>query len=233
MLSVFRHPLLRELPGDHELLGHFEFAPLTRHQRLYEPGNLVDKLYFPESGLVSVLRRDGRRAVQSWCHGSGGRSFVGAFGVFLPTHICTSEYRVVVPGMARVVARDTMKSLLVPGSLLEARVNAIVQILNSAMQQMLLCHSWHLASERIATQLLLVRYALGWDRIPISRQALGNMVGCARGTTYPVIENWVREGIISLSRGIRIRDAPALEKAACGCFDIIMGERDSFLAAAN
>lgn len=236
MLSAFRHPFLRALPPDHALLGEFELEPLSSGQRLYERGDQVEKLYFVESGLVSVFRHHERRGVQrtiqAWCHGGGGRSFVGAYGVFLPQHISRSEYRVVVPGTARVVARQTMRELMAADSNLETLTSKIVQILNSAMQQMTLCHSWHTTEEQIATQLLILRYALGADRIPISRQVLADMVGCSRESTYKQLDRG-DSGVAFVYRAIRIDDAEALREQSCGCFDAIMGERDSFLCAAD
>lgn len=230
--SAFRHPFLRELPPDHELLGQFEFEHLSRGQLLYKPGDLMEKLYFPEEGLISVLRRyDARTMVQAWCHGSGGRSFVGTYGIFLPVHQCRSEYRVIVSGMARVVARETMKSYLTPGSFLESRTNKIVQIMNSAIEQMLLCHSAHRIEERIATQLLLLRCAFGADRIPVTRAGLARMINCLRETTYKT-EAQI-DGVEFIPRSAtQIHDVAALKAQACGCFDFIMGERDTLLKAA-
>ena len=211
-MPEYQNAFLRELSAEQlRLLEPIEAVELEREQVLYRTGDQLTHLFFLEGGLGSMLRptSDGQLA-HVWCCGSGGRSFLGAHELLYAAPETLFEYRIRIPGRAYRISRVAMRNAMARDERLRAFMDRIIRALNIAMVQMLVCLHTHSVEQRAARQLLMLRYALRSDRLPLTRQALAQMVPTQREYLYPVARKW--GGIVTFTDNVEIHDAAALER---------------------
>lgn len=87
------------------------------------------------------------------------------------------------------------------------------------------CNRLHAISERLARWLLTCHDRVQSDRMPLTHEFLGQMLGAPR-TTVTLAAGMLHEaGLIDYSRGhVTIKNRPKLEHAACECYRTVRNE---------
>jgi len=87
------------------------------------------------------------------------------------------------------------------------------------------CNRLHNISERLARWLLTCHDRVQSDRMPLTHEFLGQMLGAPR-TTVTLAAGILHEaGLIDYSRGhITIKDRAGLESVACECYGVVRNE---------
>jgi len=210
--------LLAALPGaDFELLDpYLSKASFGRGSVLQEPGEPVTRVYFLESGLVSLLVSvpEGL-AVDT---GSIGRE--GAVGLMagLGAHKALTRAVVRIPASA---AQISVASLADAASRSERIRDMILGYTGALMEQTLkvaACNMVHGVRQRLCRWLLQAHRRTGDDTLPVTQACLADMLAVQRTTVTEIACALRAAGIIKVRRGrILIADAGALEKCACTC----------------
>jgi CRP-like cAMP-binding protein len=217
--------LLAGLPREQldVLSPHFSTVVLAQGVVLLQPGEEFDRVYFPHSGMLSLLvtLRDGK-AIETATVGCEG--VVGAMAglglykssvrvtVQLPlsmTTIAASQFRKAVDGNHAV--RDLCiryNEIL----LVQARVTAA-------------CNAVHPIEARFCRWLLQSADRAESDTVPLTQEFLAEMLGVRRTSVTDVASHIQKFGAIIYSRGvIRIVDRPALERLACECYRTLLSQ---------
>ena len=223
-----RNRLLLALPPRHlkRLLPDLEHVECQRSQVLMDTDSSLDHIFFPDSGVVSVVAvySDGRIIEMATI---GREGCTGVNAVFGAKH---SSFRLLVqiPGTAAKMSRTAfiraMRSVPPFRSLMYAYVHAFLeQVLVSVA-----CNGAHSLKERLARWLLMMRDRGDEDVLRITQSLLAEMLGAQR----PSITNAARElensGLIT--RGLRqltILDRQGLTQASCECY-LLVRKRLSF-----
>jgi CRP-like cAMP-binding protein len=195
---------------------------------LQEVAQPVEHIYFPNTGMVSLLitMSDGF-AVESATVGNDG-----AFGASsaLADGIAGSRAIVQMPLTAtRVSISDFM--LLYNGNepfrKMVARAN---EMLLNQFQQTAACNARHQVEARCARWLLQSHDRVGNGTLPLTQEYLANMLAVRRSTVNEVAKQLQSEGLIEYSRGnISVLDRAGLEKKACECYAVLASQRRRLL----
>jgi len=87
------------------------------------------------------------------------------------------------------------------------------------------CNRLHNIEERLARWLLTCRDRMPTDRLALTHEFLGQMLGSPRTTVTLAVGLLERAGMIDHSRGVvTVRDRQALEDTACECYCVVRDE---------
>ena len=87
------------------------------------------------------------------------------------------------------------------------------------------CNRLHTISERLARWLLTCHDRVESDRMPLTHEFLGQMLGAPRTTVTLAAGMLHQAGLIDYSRGhVTIKNRPELENAACECYGVVHKE---------
>ena len=211
--------LLASLPRkEHRrLLGLLEPVTLGFGQVLYEPGDAITHVYFPDLSLVSLLTLvDERMAVEVGLVG-----YEGMVGVSLALGVGVSPVRALVQAAGtatRMKAAHFLRELgrSVP---LQRAIQRYTHVLMAQVAQTAACNRFHVVEERLARWLLMSRDRVQSERIPMTQEFLSHMLGVRRVGVTKAAGQLQKRKLIEYSRGnIRIVDQLGLEAAACSCY---------------
>ena len=221
-MDAFPRPgnsLLRSLStADFEhLTPHLERFELTFGSTLYEMEDPVDWVYFPETGLVSIISIlvSGAAIETSILGREGGVGFIEALG----GERMHSRFIVQVPGHAlRLPARRYVDAFNSSPSMRNA-VQRQVELLLAEARQAIACHTLHPVEGRLSRWLLECQdLSGGLDVLPLTQELLSVMLGVQRTTVTRVAMAHQHAGLIRYTRGrIAILDREGLERTACEC----------------
>src|ERR1700726_1159763 len=177
-----RNRLLLALPSRNlsQLLPELEHVRCQREQILMDADSSLDNIFFPDSGVVSVMAvySDGGTIEMATIGREGCTGLQAVFGVK------SSSVRlfVQIPGtaakMSRAAFARAMGSMPSFRSLMYAYIHAFLeQVLVSAA-----CNGAHSLKERLARWLLMMRDRSDDDALQITQNLLAEMLGVQRPT---------------------------------------------------
>jgi CRP-like cAMP-binding protein len=211
------------------LLPELEAITLTFAQVIYEPGDTIRYVYFPDDSIVSLLTSaDHHSTLEVGMIGNEGMAGVSVF-----MGVDKSRTRALVQGAGAAV-RMKSAALRRESKQIGSLHRLLQRYTHSLLTQMSLssaCNRFHTLDARLARRLLMTHDRIGSDEFRLTQEFMSNMLGVRREGVSKVAGNLQRERLISYSRGhITILDRGALEKVSCECYHIIKAESDSFLA---
>ena len=217
-----RNKLLAALPRtDFQFLApHLTTLQLAQGTVLSESGNEVDEVYFPLSGMVSlvVVMRDGK-AIET---ATVGRE--GVVGAMSGLGLHTSWVRAIVqlPTFASRISSPQLRkvaALSKPVADLCIRYN---EILLRQARVTAACNAIHHIEGRFCRWLLQTRDRAESDTIQLTQEFLSEMLGVRRTSVTEVASKIQAYGVISYSRGvIKILDLDALKAMSCECYETL------------
>jgi CRP-like cAMP-binding protein len=213
---------------DHERLNPMlEQVSLDYGKTLYEPGETIREVYFPNSGLISLLAavEDGATLEV----GIVGREGVVGLPVFLGVNTTTSRAIVQGAGLAmRIKAADFLEESRNGGGLPNL-LQRFTHTMLAQVSQSAACYRFHAIEARLARWLLMTADRVESNEFRITQEFLSNMLGVRREAVNRSAVVLQQQGLIQYSRGrIRITNRGGLEKATCVCYRILKDEEKSF-----
>jgi len=214
--------LLLALPSRNlkQILPELEHIPCQRGQVLMNSDSSLDHIFFPDSGVVSVVAvyADGSVIEMATIGREGCTGLQATLGakrssVQLLVQIPESATRMSRPAFTR--AMRTMPSFSV---LMYAYVHAFLeQVLVSCA-----CNGAHSLKERLARWLLMMRDRGDDDALRITQDLLAEMLGVQRPTITNAARELERAGLIERGRRqVTILDRKGLTKASCECYQLV------------
>jgi CRP-like cAMP-binding protein len=214
--------LLSSLPRDQmDLLApYMTTKQLAQGLVLLEAGEEFDQVYFPHSGMLSLLvvMHDGKAIEVATVGREGVVGAMAGLGLYrslvrvvvqLPmavTRIAASQFRKAVDN------NDAVRGLCIHYNevlLLQARVTAA-------------CNAVHPVESRFCRWLLQSADRAESDTVQLTQEFLSEMLGVRRTSVTEVASNIQRLGAITYTRGvIQIVDRKALEGLACECYQTL------------
>ena len=199
------------------LLASLEPIALTFGEILYEPGDAIRHVYFPNDSLVSLITLADRQLALGV--GMVGRE--GMVGVAFALGIALSPVRALVQGggtamrmKAAPFRRELRQSRSLQRGVLLYTHELLVQVAQTAA-----CNRFHLVEARLARWLLMTRDRVGSDHFRLTQEFIGHMLGVRRVGVTNAAHALKQRKLIDYSRGhIKIVDGPGLEAAACACY---------------
>jgi CRP-like cAMP-binding protein len=226
-----RNEVLRALPPDEyaRLLPHLEPCAVAPLDVLADAERPLGHVYFPETAIVSVLRRtrDGT-LIEAYAVGRDGvvglPSLLGDPGS--PAGTVLGE----VPGTCRRVALGTLRGMLPELPALNRLARRLVLALLDQVQQAVACSSLHTVEQRCARWLLMTHDRVGGDEFLLTHEILAQMLAVRRAGVTEAAGVLQRAGLVTYSRGrVRVLDRAGLEAAACECYAVVRAHADRLL----
>jgi CRP-like cAMP-binding protein len=223
--NLVANKLLAALPQEEyeHLLPNLETIPLRLKQILYQPNEPIQYVYFPNSGVISLINimEDGGAIEVATL---GNEAMVG-IPILLGADQVPAETFVQVPGEALRMKVSVFKREVTPGSSLHTLLLRYTQTLINQIAQSAACNRLHSVEERASRWLLLTQDRVNSDEFPMTQEFLSQMLGVRRATVSEVAAALQKAGLISYQRGkITILDRQGLESASCECYQIVKQE---------
>jgi len=186
---------------------------------LQEAGEAIEHVYFPQSGMISLLAvmgtgvgvetatvgREGAVGVMAglWGHPSAtGRAVIQLAGDF--AHIPAAQFR------AAFSESSVIRDLIMRYN--DAQVMLVYQVAG--------CNALHQGIARLCRRLLQTWDRSDSDKLPLTHKFLSQMLGVQRTTVTTLARELQDLGLVNYRRGrIEIIDRPGLEKRTCECYE--------------
>jgi CRP-like cAMP-binding protein len=202
---------------DFELLRpHLVVAMIAQGMVLAEPGDEIDRVVFPTTGMISlvVIMKDGRAIETAAIGRDGVFGASSAFGIYKSKVRALVQIPMVAASMTSVqFRRAAATSKAIHHLCIDANEMLLTQARITAA-----CNALHTVEARFCRWLLQAREVSGSDTITLTQEFLSEMLGVRRTSVTEVASKLQGAGIISYARGvIRISDMAALELRSCEC----------------
>ncbi len=222
--------LLAALPAKEytRLLPKLEEISLTYAETIYEYGNIIRHVYFPNSGMISLLTRVAEGNLLEI--GLVGNEGIVGLPVFLGVKTSSNHVIVQSNGTAlRIKTEDFLKECGRGGSLPKL-LQRYTYALLMQVSQTVACTRFHLIEQRLICLLLMMHDRMKADKFRITQECLSKMLGVRREAVNKSATNLQQNGLISYSRGnISILNRAGLEAAECRCYFIVKKEYEKLL----
>jgi CRP-like cAMP-binding protein len=203
-----------------KLLPKLEQVPCRREQVLIDADSSLDHVYFPDSGVVSVVAvySDGSIIEMATIGREGCTAVQAIFGA----KTSSARFFVQIPGsatkMSRVAFTRAMRSMPAFRRVAHAYVQAFLeQVMVSAA-----CNGAHGLDERLARWLLMMRDRSDGDTLMISQVLLAEMLGVQRPSVTNAAAQLERAGaIVRGRRQLTIVSRQRLMAASCECYQLV------------
>ena len=201
---------------------------LKQHETLYEAGGPIEHVYFPLSGLVSLLNvSESGDAIEAGIVSSEG---VAGGLVLLDEQRSTCQVTVQISGTALRLSTAHFLEACSAIPRLKHLVNLHIQILLFQAQQNGSCHALHTVEARLCRWLLHAHEVTKSDMLDLTQEFLSHMLGAQRTSVSIIAHMLQRAGFIRYRRGrITIIDKLGLEEASCECYSLIKDAIDTRL----
>jgi CRP-like cAMP-binding protein len=210
---AFRNVLLSHLsPEDRERLT-LERVEMPRRKLLEQRRRGVDHVYFPDSGIASVIADSGgARSVEVAVIGREGMTgLAAALGADRAAH----DIVVQIAGTAQRAATGALRAAMTESESLRRALLRYCHVFMLQIEQTALANGRSRIEERLSRWLLMACDRVEDDLLPLTHEALGGMLGVRRSGVTVALSALERAGLIDVRRGaILIRDRKGLEANA-------------------
>jgi CRP-like cAMP-binding protein len=230
VISVKQNHLLASLPAADlkSLQPHLQLVTLELGQSLYESGDSLPYVFFPTSGIVSLLyvtaNGDSAELAVVGCEGMIGVSlFMGGE---------TTPNRAVVQAACEAykLPSKELKAKFAEGGPFQLLMLKFTQALITQVSQTAVCNLHHSIEEQLCRWLLLSLDRLPGNELLMTQELIANMLGVRRQGVTEAARKLEKRGIITYARGlITVTDRPALERACCECYEVVKRETNRLL----
>ena len=218
--------LLAALPVEMFTIMGRELRQITlgQGQALYEPGEEIEQIYFPQSGMISLLvvAKDGDAIETATIGREGAVGLHSALGRRLSFTRATTQ----ISGKFSVIKTAAFAQLAQDHVPIRDLIARYTEILWVEAQQIAACNATHDAPARLCRWLLQSADRIDSDYLPLTQDLIAQMLGVRRTTVTLLAQSLQRRELIKYARGhIQILDRAELERCACECYAILQQEK--------
>ena len=217
-----RNRLLLALPelDLKQLLPDLEHIELKREQVLIDADSSLDHVFFPDSGVISVVAvyPDGSIIEMATIGREGGTGFQAVFGA----KTSSARLLVQVPGTAAKMPRQAFVRAMEASPAFLGVVQAHVLAFLEQVMVSAACNGAHNVRQRLARWLLMMRDRHDGDDLPLTQDLLAEMLGVHRPSITNAAQGLQRDGFIECGRRrVTILDRDGLVGASCECYRVV------------
>jgi CRP-like cAMP-binding protein len=214
--------LLAELhPHDFELLAsHLRPFALKQGATLQEQGMPVESVYFPISGLLSLVSvmASGDMVETAMIGREGAIGLFAGLGNWRPFAGATVR----LPGVAMVMPAAQFQEAARRSEPIKDLVLRYKEVLLGQVAQTAACNALHSLEARLARWLLQTSDHVDGAPLLLTQDLMAQMLGARRTTITLIASKLQEQGLIQYRRGqVTIVDRTGLEATACECYRIV------------
>ena len=222
--------LLAALPKKEykRLLPKLKTVNLVLGETLYEPGDVIKYVYFPNDSIISLISE---LSETSWLEvGMVGNEGMAGLAVFMGVHASSTCALVQGSGTAMRMSSAAVRTEANRLGSLHRLLHRYSHSLLTQVSQSSACNRFHLVDTRLARWLLMTNDRLGVEEFPLTQEFLAHMLGVRREGVSKAAGALQAGNLIRYSRGvITILNRRGLEAKSCQCYAIIKAETDAYL----
>lgn len=226
--------------GGNRLLGQLEAGAIDRlrpqlqpvqfdyRKVLYEAGSAIDFIYFPLSGVTSLVKtmEDGGAAEV----GTVGNEGIVGVPMLFGEDASPTTVHVEVPGEGLRLPARAFRDVLSRSQSTQELMRRYAYALFNQISQVVACNLFHEVEQRCARWLLMAHDRMPGDDFMLTHEVLSLMLGVRRSSVTVAAGRLSEAGLIEYRRGhVTIRDRAGLERRSCECYHAIQQEYDRLL----
>jgi CRP-like cAMP-binding protein len=218
------------LPGKEyrRILPELKRTTLTFGDVLYDPGDRIRHVYFPNNSIVSLLSAVGARSTLEV--GMVGNEGMTGLPIFMGVDVSTTRALVQGAGSAMKMTSAAMRQEANRLGSLHRLLHRYSHSLLTQIAQSSACNRFHTVDARLARWLLMTGDRLGEDQFRLTQDFMSNMLGVRREGVNKAAGALQAKKLIRYSRGnLEILNRTGLEAASCSCYAITKAESDAYL----
>jgi CRP-like cAMP-binding protein len=199
------------------LQPHLEAVPLKFRQRLQAPHRSIETVYFPQSGLASVVviggaRRQAEVAVV-------GREGMTGLPIVHDVGRSPCEIYMQVEGDGVCISAQALRQVMHESRTLWVCLLRYAHAFAIQAGYTALSNARGAIPERLARWLLMAGDRLDDDEMPLTHECLALMLGVRRAGVTGALQDFEYKGLVATARGmVSIRDREGLEECANGLY---------------
>jgi CRP-like cAMP-binding protein len=217
-----RNRLLIALPSRDlkRIMPELEHIRCQRAEVLMDADSSLDHVFFPDSGVVSVVAvyADGSVIEMATIGREGCTGMQAFFGAK------TSSVRLLVqiPGSAAKMSRAAFARAMESMPSLRNVMSAYIQAFLEQALASVACNGAHNLKQRLARWLLTMRDRSDEDALPITQNLLAEMLCVQRPTVTNAARELERAGFIERGRReVTLLDRQGLIQESCECYQLV------------
>jgi len=202
------------------LMPALEQIRCQRAQVLMNADSALDHVFFPDSGVVSVVAvyADGSIIEMATVGREGFSDVQAIFGA----KRSSIQLLVQIPGTAVKMSRSAFTRAMQSMPSFRSVMYAYVQAFLEQVMVSVACNGAHSLKQRLARWLLMMRDRSDGDALPITQSLLAEMLGVQRPTITNAIRELERAGLIEHGRRqVTILNRQGLTQASCECYQLV------------
>jgi len=199
------------------LLPSLKRVPLTLGDVIYEPDERIRYVYFPTSGVVSLLctTNDGA-SIEA---GTIGMEGMAGIPVFLGVDSSPNRAIVQIEGKALRMKANVFREITSLSGRFHDLLHLYTYALMTQMSLSVACNRFHNVEKRLARWLLMMQDRAQVDEFKFTQDLISQMIGTHRPHVSTAANNLHNAGLIRNGRGkIDILNREGLMKTACDCY---------------
>lgn len=220
-------------PRDYDRIApDLKQVPLKFRVSLHEPGDKMPYVYFPNTGVISMLTvmEDGI-AVEISTIGNEGMADLFSF---LGLEESDARLLVQVPGTAMRMEKERFHKHIAQVPALRALLGHYAVASFALVAQSAACNRMHPMIERCARWLLMTHDRVDAEEFPMTHNFLSEMLGVRRPSVSVAAASLQAAGLISYHRGrVTVLDRDGLEDASCECYRLMRARFDRLAGRAD
>ena len=210
------------------LFPHLELAELPLRALMYESGRPMRHVYFPTDSIISMqyLMENGASTAISVV---GNEGLLG-ITLYMGGESTPTRSLVQSAGHAYRLPRARVKDEFDRHGELLLLMLRYTQALITQVAQTAVCNRHHTIDQQLCRWLLLSMDRLSGNRLTMTQEFIGNMLGVRRSGVTAAAMKLQQLGAIAYERGlINVLDRPLLESLSCECYRVVRKETDLLL----
>ena len=222
--------LLATLPKNEykRLLPKLKTVNLVLGEELYEPGDVIKYVYFPNDSIISLISELSETSLLEV--GMVGNEGMAGLPVFMGVSSSSISALVQGSGTAMRMSSAAVRTEANRLGSLHRLLHRYSHSLLTQVAQSSACNRFHLVNARLARWLLMTNDRLGVEEFPLTQEFLSSMLGVRREGVSKAAGALQAAKLIRYSRGmITLLDRRGLVAKSCGCYAIIKAETDAYL----
>jgi CRP-like cAMP-binding protein len=226
-----KNRLLSRLSAEDEqrLRANLQPVPFDYKKILYESGQPIEHVYFPISGVTSMLKtmEDGSSAEVGTI---GNEGMVGLPLLFNQPSGGTSVH-VEIPGDGLRMPARVLRDALARSPAMQTLMRRYSYAVFNQVSQLVACNRLHDVEQRCARWLLMAQDRTIGNDFVLTHEVLSLMLGVRRSSVTVAAGRLSDAGLIEYRRGrMKIIDRKGLQQRSCECYEAIEQEYERAFA---
>ena len=203
-MLLYHHRIIKTL------LAKAELSEMKFGKIIYKPGDIIRDVYFPNSGIISLLSTIDSRSMLEI--GIVGKEGMVGLPVFFGVNKSTNQAIVQGKGEFLKIKTSVFLKECEQKTVLFKLLQRYTHSFLTQISQSAVCNRFHKVNARLARWLLMTHDRMETDEFQLTQEFLSNMLGVRREAVTIAASEFQQQDLISYSRGkIKVLDRPGLE----------------------